>query len=76
MITIPDTHIGKRIKAVLKEQGRSTVWLATQIPCTPNHLYKVYAHGYINTDMLKRISVILDYNFFEDFFQILIFYQL
>lgn len=67
MIEIKDIHIGKRIKAKLKEQGRTTVWLAAQIPCSPNHLYKVYAKPYINTDLLKRISKILDYNFFEDF---------
>jgi hypothetical protein len=54
---------------VLKEQGRTTVWLAKQIPCTPNHLYKVYANASINTDLLKRISEILDYNFFGEFIQ-------
>ena len=69
MTEINDIHIGMRIKAKLKEQGRTTVWLATQIPCTPNHLYKVYAKPSINTDLLKRISQILDYNFFEDFIQ-------
>ena len=69
MVDIPDIHIGQRIKAKLKEQGRTTVWLARQIPCTPNHLYKVYANASINTDLLKHISRILDYNFFEDFIQ-------
>ncbi len=69
MTEINDIHIGKRIKAKLKEQGRTSVWLAAQIPCSPNHLYKVYAKPSINTDLLKRISRILDYNFFEDFIQ-------
>ncbi len=69
MKEIKDIHIGKHIKAKLKEQGRTTVWLAAQIPCTPNHLYKIYAKRSINTDLLKRISHILDYNFFEDFIQ-------
>lgn len=69
MVNIPDIHIGQRIKAKLKEQGRTTVWLARQIPCTPNHLYKVYASASINTDLLTRISNILDYNFFEEFIQ-------
>lgn len=62
-----EVHIGHRIKAVLKQQGRTTVWLAKQIPCTPNHLYKVYASASINTDLLRHISEILGYNFFEDF---------
>ena len=69
MSKVRDVHIGNRIKTVLQQQGRTTVWLARQIPCTPNHLYKVYANGSINTDLLKHISNILDYNFFEDFIQ-------
>lgn len=69
MSKVRDVHIGNRIKAVLKQQGRTSVWLASQIPCTPNHLYKVYANASINTDLLKRIPEILDYNFFEDFIQ-------
>lgn len=67
MVEINDVHIGQRIKAVLKQQGRTSVWLAKQIPCTPNHLYKIYANPSINTDLLKHISNILGYNFFEDF---------
>lgn len=67
MVNIPDIHIGKRIKAVLKEQGRTSVWLASHIPCTPNHIYKVYAHHSINTELLKRISEVLNYNFFEEY---------
>ena len=70
MSKVKDVHIGNRIKAVLQQQGRTTVWLAHQIPCTPNHLYKVYASPSINTDMLKHISEILDYNFFEEFIEI------
>ena len=69
MYKIREIHIGKLIKAKMKEQGRTNVWLARQIPCSPNHLYKVYAKPSINTDLLKRISRILDYNFFEDFIQ-------
>ncbi len=69
MSKVKEVHIGNRIKAVLKQQGRTTVWLARQIPCTPNHLYKVYANASINTDLLKRISEILDYNFFGEFIQ-------
>ena len=69
MVYIPEIHIGQTIKAKLKEQGRTTVWLARQIPCTPNHLYKVYANASINTDLLKQISRILDYNFFAEFIQ-------
>lgn len=69
MKPIRNIHIGHQIKIKLKEQGRTTVWLASQIPCTPNHLYKVYANPYINTGLLTRISNILGYNFFEEFIE-------
>ncbi|MBO4613939.1 MAG: XRE family transcriptional regulator [Bacteroidales bacterium] len=60
-----EIHIGRIIQAKLKEQGRSVVWLAKQIPCTREHLYKIFAKPDINTAMLQRISKILDYNFFK-----------
>ena len=69
MDNIREVHIGNVIKAKLKEQGRTSAWLAKQIPCTPNHLYKIYSKTSINTNMLVRISKILDYNFFEEFIQ-------
>lgn len=69
MSKVRNVHIGNKIKAVLKQRGHTTVWLARQIPCTPNHLYKVYARSSINTDLLQRISSILDYNFFEEYIQ-------
>lgn len=69
MKEIKNIHIGKNIKEKLKEQGRTTVWLAEQIPCSPNHMYKIYAKNAINTDLLIRISNIMNYNFFEDFIQ-------
>lgn len=53
----------------MKEQGRTNVWLAQQLPCSPNHIYKIYNSPSINTEMLIRISKILDYNFFENFIE-------
>ena len=67
MGNIREVHIGQAIKAKVREQGRTSAWLARQIPCTPNHLYKIYSKSAISTDLLVRISKILGYNFFEDF---------
>ena len=67
MHEIREIHIGKLIQAKMKEQGRTNVWLARQLPCSSNHIYKIYNNPNINTDMLIRISKIFDYNFFEDF---------
>ena len=69
MADIKEIHIGNLIKRKMKEQGRTNVWLAQQIPCSPNHIYKIYNSPSINTDLLIRISQIIGYNFFEDFIQ-------
>ena len=69
MHEIREIHIGKLIQAKMKEQGRTNVWLARQIPCSPNHIYKIYNSSSINTEMLVRISKILGYNFFGEFIQ-------
>ncbi|MBO4738568.1 MAG: XRE family transcriptional regulator [Bacteroidales bacterium] len=67
MKKVKNIHIGKRIRAKMKEQGRTNTWLAQQLPCSPNYVYIIYQKTSINTDMLIRISNILDYNFFDDF---------
>ena len=69
MREIKEIHIGKLIRMKMKEQGRTNVWLARQLPCSPNHIYKIYNIPSINTEMLVRISKILGYNFFEEFIQ-------
>ena len=63
----PQVHIGQIIKQKLKEQGRTAVWLAQQIPCTHNHVFKIFRKHALSTDLLQRISHILDYNFFQHF---------
>lgn len=34
-------HVGKRIKEVLDEQGRSASWLASKIPCERTNMYDI-----------------------------------
>lgn len=69
MHKIKEIHIGKLIHAKMKEQGRTNVWLARQLPCSPNHIYKIYNNPSISTDLLVRISNILGYNFFEEYIE-------
>ena len=65
MQEIQNIHIGHLIQEKLKEQGRTASWLAEQIPCTRTHVYKIFSTPHINTELLQRISCILDYNFFS-----------
>ena len=57
--------IGKEIHRELKRQGRSGVWLARQLPCSNNHVYKKKKKKTMDADLLWRISDIMDVNFFR-----------
>ncbi len=66
IINTDEFHIGIRIKAELKKQGRTITWLADEIHCTRENLYKVFLHSWISTDMLFKICVVLHHDFFKD----------
>lgn len=60
-------HIGNRIKQVLDEQGRSITWLANKIDCSRENLYKIFKRSWIHTDMLQKISIALNHDFFREY---------
>ena len=65
-------HLGQIVKAELTRQGRSITWLAQQVGCSRENLYKVFRHKWIYTDLLFQISEALDYDFFKlcsDYYQ-------
>ena len=62
-----EPHIGKLIKAELARQGRSITWLAKQLGCTRQNAYKIFNRKWVYTDLLLKISDILDYDFFKCF---------
>lgn len=62
-----EPHIGNLIKAELARQGRSITWLANQLNCSRQNAYKIFRRKWIYTDLLLRICVILDYDFFKHF---------
>lgn len=59
-------HIGQCIKAELSRQGRTITWLAGEVHCTRENLYKIFRKPWINTDMLFKISRALNHDFFKD----------
>ena len=61
-----DFHIGNRIKTELSRQGRTVTWLAGEIHCTRENLYKIFRHSWISTDMLFKVSEALRHDFFKD----------
>ena len=60
-----DIHIGNIIHEQLRKDRRSVGWLAREIPCTRNHLYKVFRRSSLDTDLLLRISQVMNFNFFR-----------
>ena len=60
-----DIHIGRLIRAQLKSDERSVSWLAREIGCTRNHLYKIFNKPSLDSDLLLRISKAMHFNFFQ-----------
>lgn len=57
-------HIGQKIRERLDEKEHSVVWLARQLACSRTNVYKIFEKAHIDTQMLTRISLILEYDFF------------
>lgn len=64
-----EPHIGNLIGEVLKQQGRSITWLGKQLGCSRQNIYKILCRNWIYTDMLLKISDLLDYVFFKCFLE-------
>ncbi|MBO5250274.1 MAG: helix-turn-helix transcriptional regulator [Muribaculaceae bacterium] len=58
-------YIGQIIKTVIKEKGISIVSLAKDLSYTRANIYKILDKKSIDTDVLLKISIILEYDFFE-----------
>lgn len=62
---IEEPHIGNIIRDVLHQQGRTITWLGKQLHCSRQNIYKILRRRWIYTDMLLKISDLLDYDFFK-----------
>lgn len=58
-------HIGQMIKGVLKSRHLSGAWLALQLGCDRTNIYKMFKKSTIDTQLLLKISIILEHDFFE-----------
>ena len=65
LIPTAELHLGKLIKAELERQGRTAVWLAKQVNCTPENIYKVFISQWITLPLLFKISKALEQDFFR-----------
>jgi len=60
--------IGELVQKKMAEEGRNIEWLAKKIPCHKKHIYRIYKQEHIHPQLLERISIILQYNFFSHYF--------
>jgi len=60
-----EPHAGEMIKAELQRQGRTITWLAKQLGYSRENMYKIFNRKWIYSDLLLRVSVIMDCDFFR-----------
>lgn len=61
-----DIHVGNMIKQVVEEQGRSIAWIARNLHCHRSNVYKIFEKADLNSDLIFRLSQILQHDFFAD----------
>lgn len=59
-------HLGHRIKSVFEQRQMTISEFARQIHCERTNVYTIFNRSAIDTDLLARISKVLEYNFFSD----------
>ena len=58
-------HIGHLIREQLRKDQRSASWLAREIHCTRNHVYKIFNKSSLDGDLILKISKAMQFNFFK-----------
>ena len=58
-------HIGQLIREQLKADQRSASWLAREIGCSRNHVYKIFNKPSLDADLILKISIAMSFNFFQ-----------
>lgn len=61
-------HIGQRIKEVFDQlpKDKTIMWFATQLHCDRRNVYRIFNRNNIDIQLLQRLSLILDHDFFKD----------
>ena len=58
-------HIGQLIQEQLRKDQRSVSWLAREIHCTRNNVYKVFNKPSLDSNLILKISKAMKFNFFQ-----------
>ncbi len=63
---MPMLPIGQLIKEELASQERTVSWFARKLHLDRSNVYRLFQKNSVDTDLLSRISLILDRDFFEE----------
>lgn len=58
-------HIGRLIELEMQRQGRSVSWFASKLCYERTNIYSIFKRESIDTQLLLRISKLLQHNFFK-----------
>lgn len=58
-------HIGKLIRQKMEERHLTVVWLASHLSCTRTNVYKMFERYSVDTEVLMKLSIVLDFDFFS-----------
>ena len=58
-------NIGHEIKKRVKEKKVTVVWLANNLGCHRTNIYRIFESQSIDTAVLERISILLEFDFFS-----------
>jgi hypothetical protein len=61
-----NTHIGKLIRQRVDTLGMDVTVFAQRINCERSNAYHIFNRQSIDTELLKIIGQVLDYDFFQD----------
>ncbi|GHT41714.1 hypothetical protein FACS189437_08960 [Bacteroidia bacterium] len=64
MATNPEIHIGQRITQKLADKEQSIAWLAKKVNCDRSNFCKILKCKHIHSELLYRISIVLEEDFF------------
>ncbi|MDR3287560.1 MAG: XRE family transcriptional regulator [Prevotellaceae bacterium] len=64
-------NIGQLIRDKLKENGQAISWLAAKVHCERCNFYKLLKRNHIDTDLLLQISIIINFDFFTYYSELL-----
>lgn len=62
-----EKHLGTFIKHKVKEKGISVSEFARRIHCTRRNIYQIYKKNSLDTDLIQRISVVLEIDLLSTF---------